>query len=246
MGGVNIASNAKNGLYNFGAGDADTAEDRAIGGISTGVADGTRSVNMYFKFKNTSDRKVESLDIEYDVEKYRNGNNVEGFRIQLYYSGNGKDWTNAGDNFRTYFAPDADMNGLASVPSVTRNVSGTLPVELEENQDLYLAWNYSVNAGTTASGAMALGIDNVKVKTNKMPLGISSASPDNIRVYINGERRLIIDGLEEFTATVYQVNGQQVCSVTTSETVMPEVSGVYLVKVRCHKTGQVKIAKVIM
>ena len=43
-GGNNLPSNAKNGTWNF---RADGSDNRAVGGISTGVANGTRCVNVY-------------------------------------------------------------------------------------------------------------------------------------------------------------------------------------------------------
>ncbi len=166
QGGINMSSSARNGLYNFGAGDAATATDRAIGGVSTGVDDGTRGVNIYSKYRNTG-QAVSSVTVSYDVEKYRNGNNSNGFRIQMYYSKNGRDWTEAGGIFRTHFDADTDMNGLPEVPSETRTAAGTLSIPLERNEDLYLAWNYSVSSDSNCSGAMALGIDNVEVTFNR-------------------------------------------------------------------------------
>lgn len=69
-GGASLPSNAKNGLWNFGQ---DDSSDRAVGGISTGVADGTRCVNVYAHFLNTGIKNIENLQISYDVEKYRKG-----------------------------------------------------------------------------------------------------------------------------------------------------------------------------
>ena len=65
-GGTSLPSNAKNGLWNFGQ---DDSSDRAVGGISTGVADGTRCVNVYAHFLNTGVKNIENLHISYDVEK---------------------------------------------------------------------------------------------------------------------------------------------------------------------------------
>ena len=118
-GGASLPSNAKNGLWNFGQGDSD---DRAVGGISTGVADGTRCVNLYAHFLNTGRKNIENLTISYDVEKYRKGNNAAGFTVQMYYSMDGRNWTSAGDAFKTTFAADAVTEGYATVPGDVRNV----------------------------------------------------------------------------------------------------------------------------
>jgi hypothetical protein len=170
-GGNNIASNATNGIYNFGAGDAATATDRAIGGITTGVgtANGADCVNMYLKIKNTGASAIEGFTIQYDIEKYRKGNNAEGFVVQMYYSGDGINWISAGDNFKTFFEKDDKTEGYDSAPGDYRNVSAVLSQPLVVNGMLYLAWNYSVASGTQPNAAQALGLDNIVIETTTSP-----------------------------------------------------------------------------
>ena len=164
-GGASLPSNAKNGLWNFGQGDSD---DRAVGGISTGVADGTRCVNLYAHFLNTGRKNIENLTISYDVEKYRKGNNAAGFTVQMYYSMDGRNWTLAGDAFKTTFAADAVTEGYATVPGDVRNVSAVLNATMQPGVDFYLAWNITVSSGDNAAGAMALAIDNFQL-TGELP-----------------------------------------------------------------------------
>lgn len=159
-GGVNLASNAKNGTWNFGA---DDTSDRALGGISTGVADATRCVNLYAHLLNTGRKNIENVNVTYNVEKYRKGSNAAGFAVQLYYSIDGRNWTSAGDKFRTYFAPDSETAGYASVPGETVAVSDVLDVPISRGCDLYLAWNITVASGDAANAAMAIGIDDFSV-----------------------------------------------------------------------------------
>ena len=159
-GGVNLASNAKNGTWNFGA---DDTSDRALGGISTGVADATRCVNLYAHMLNTGRKNIENVNVAYNVEKYRKGSNAAGFAVQLYYSIDGRNWTSAGNKFRTYFAPDSETAGYASVPGETVAVSDVLDVPISRGCDLYLAWNITVASGDAANAAMAIGIDDFSV-----------------------------------------------------------------------------------
>lgn len=159
-GGVNLASNAKNGTWNFGA---DDTSDRALGGISTGVANATRCVNLYAHLLNTGKKNIENVNVSYNVEKYRKGSNGAGFAVQLYYSIDGRNWTSAGDKFRTYFAPDSETAGYASVPGETVAVSDVLDVPISRGCDLYLAWNITVASGDAANAAMAIGIDNFSI-----------------------------------------------------------------------------------
>ena len=159
-GGVSLPSNAKNGTWNFGD---NAGDDRALGGISTGVAGGTRCVNVYAHLLNTGKKDIENVNVNYNVEKYRKGNNSAGFAVQLYYSIDGRNWTSAGNGFYTYFAPDAETIGYETVPGDVVPVSGVLPTKLSRGCDLYLAWNISVASGDAAQGAMALGIDDFAI-----------------------------------------------------------------------------------
>ena len=164
-GGASLPSNAKNGLWNFGQ---DDSSDRAVGGISTGVADGTRCVNVYAHFLNTGIKNIENLQISYDVEKYRKGNNAAGFTVQMYYSVDGRNWTSAGNDFCTTFAADAATEGYATVPGDVRSVSAVLDAKMQPGVDFYLAWNITVTSGDNAAGAMALAIDNFQL-TGEQP-----------------------------------------------------------------------------
>ena len=159
-GGVSLPSNAKNGTWNLGD---NSGEDRALGGISTGVAGGTRCVNVYAHLLNTGKKDLENVNITYNVEKYRKGNNSAGFAVQLYYSIDGRNWTSAGNEFYTYFAPDSETAGYETVPGETATVEAVLPTKLSRGCDLYLAWNISVASGDAAQGAMALGIDDFAI-----------------------------------------------------------------------------------
>ena len=166
-GGVSLPSNAKNGTWNFGD---NSGNDRALGGISTGVADGTRCVNVYTHLMNTGKKDLVNLAISYDVEKYRKGNNAAGFTVQMYYSIDGRNWTPAGSDFCTTFEPDAATEGYATVPGDTKAVSAVLDTKMEPGVDFYLAWNITVTSGTNAAGAMALAIDNFKISAELEPV----------------------------------------------------------------------------
>ena len=156
-GGVSLPSNASNGTWNFGD---NAGTDRALGGISTGVANATRCVNVYAHLLNTGRKDIENVNITYQVEKYRKGSNGAGFAVQLYYSIDGRNWTSAGNDFYTYLAPDSETAGYETVPGETIPVTGVLPAKISRGCDLYLAWNIGVASGTTCNAAMALGIDD--------------------------------------------------------------------------------------
>src|SRR4029079_13112262 len=95
-GGANLGTAAANGIYNFGSGTTATGPDRAIGFLASGTA--TASGQLYAQLTNNSGGPLTGLQISYDIEKYRNGSNGAGFRIQLFYSTDGATWTNAGSD----------------------------------------------------------------------------------------------------------------------------------------------------
>lgn len=173
IGGQALASNAYNGTWNFGA---TGSTDRAIGGLTTGVADGTRGISVMTHLKNSSVSDFHSIVLGYDIEKYRNGSNAAGFTVQLYTSVDGHNWTSAGSNFTTSYPADANNNGFASVPAATTHVLDTLRVSFPVNGHLFLAWNISVTSGTTCNAAPGLAIDNVSI----LPLssGTTELRPD--------------------------------------------------------------------
>jgi hypothetical protein len=164
-GGNGMTSSASNGIYNYGAGPASTATDRAVGGLSSSSA--SKTVNVYAWLSNTGASSITSFTISYDVEKYRMGTNAAGFSIQMYYSSDGSVWTNAGSSFLTSFAADATTDGYASAPGATVNVVGqTLTVTVPASGSIYLAWSYSVTSGSTTSFSQGLGIDNVSISAS--------------------------------------------------------------------------------
>ncbi|HMG74860.1 MAG TPA: LamG-like jellyroll fold domain-containing protein [Pyrinomonadaceae bacterium] len=160
--GANVATNATNGIYNFGSGTTDTGPDRAVGFLSSGTA--TKSGNLYVQLVNNSGANYSGLKISYDVEKYRNGSNPAGYSIQMYYSTDGSNWTSAGANFLTSFAADVDNSGFSPAPGSTTPVTNKiLSQAVNSGADFYLAWNYSVTSGSLTTNAQALAIDNVSI-----------------------------------------------------------------------------------
>ncbi len=173
--GDDMSSVATNGIYNYGAGPAATATDRAIGWVSSGSA--TKSGNLYLYLRNNAPtNSLGKVTVSYDVEKYRSGSNSAGFAVQLYYSTDGSTWTSAGSNFLTTFSADADNAGFANAPGATQTVSNqvlTLATPIAPGGSLYLAWNYSVMSGSTSTNAQGLGIDNVSLGSPLQPTAIT-------------------------------------------------------------------------
>jgi CSLREA domain-containing protein len=158
--GASVSTSAANGIYNFGSGTTDTGGDRAIGWLSSGTA--TKSGNLYVQLTNNTGSPLSGLTISYDVEKYRNGQ--LGYRIQMYYSTDGTNWTSAGGNFLTSFSANINNNGFTTAPGSTTPVSNqALNQSITTGGTFYLAWNYSVTSGSTTTNAQALAVDNISI-----------------------------------------------------------------------------------
>jgi len=167
-----MSATAQNGMYNFGAGAADTATDRALGGLSSSSA--SKSVNVCLKLTNAGSTAITNFVISYKIEKYRNGSNAAGFAMQVHYSADGTAWTSAGDTFVSAWDPDSDNSGFASAPGATKSVAAApLNQSLAPGATLYLAWNYSVRTGSTTSSAQGLGLDDVVITA----LGAAGSGP---------------------------------------------------------------------
>lgn len=160
VGGVSLPSNAKNGTWNFG--DTEKTE-RAVGGITTNVDGGARTINVMARLQNNTGNDINSLAISYDIEKYRKGSLSAGFTVALYTSTNGSIWTSAGSPFSTAYSNDGTTAGAGTVPINSTNIDGLLKVSFPANEDLYLLWSISSTSGDAANNAQAFGIDNVSI-----------------------------------------------------------------------------------
>lgn len=195
IGGQSLPSNARNGTWNFGM---TGSTDRAVGGITSSISGGARTVNVMAHLHNDAGANLVSLNLSYDIEKYRNGANAAGFVIQLYTSADGESWASAGADFRTTFTKDADTDGAAEVPIISQNVNGSLTCSFPKDGDFYLAWSISPASGDDCAKSMAFGIDNVSITPVKSA-GIERTSGLNSRKkMLRDGQLLIINGKEMF------------------------------------------------
>ena len=191
------------GIYNFGSGTTTTGPNRAIGFLAAGT--GTASGNLYAQLTNTTGGPLTGLQISYDVEKSRNGTNAAGFRIQLFYSTDGATWTNGGADFLTAYAGGDPANtGFATAPGATVSVAKTLLVAIPNSSTFYLAWNYSVSAGSTVTNAQALAIDNVSivgVTAGDVAPSVISTTPANNANNVSVGSTILVNFSESVTAS---------------------------------------------
>ena len=202
IGGQNLPSNARNGTWNFGM---TGSTDRAIGGITSSISGGARSIDVLAHLHNDSGEDFLSLNLSYDIEKYRNGENAAGFVIQLCTSPDGESWSNAGTDFRTIFTKDANTDGAAEVPIVSQKVSGSLNCSFPKDGDFYLAWIISPASGDDCAKSMAFGLDNVSITPAKSA-GIERTSGLNSRKKMLRDGQLLIINDKE----MYNVLGTRV------------------------------------
>ncbi|HEV7782618.1 MAG TPA: hypothetical protein VGO58_15190, partial [Chitinophagaceae bacterium] len=181
-GGTAVAVTA-GGFYNYGNGIAASATDRALGFLSSGTAPwpGTSAtpLSIYAQYTNATGATIAQFDGSFDIEKYRNGTNAQGFNILFYYSLDGNTWTvvgSASQNF-PFNANNNAVNPATTTPR-TFSISG---LNIANGANFYLRWSYFVAAGVTATNAQGLGIDNISVTATGVIAGtpdIALSSPD--------------------------------------------------------------------
>ncbi len=184
--GNSYGSAESNDTCNFWDGADFNSTERAIGFLGGSSLHGG---NIYADFQNTSGRAYSSVTVSYSIEKYRNGSNVDGFSMRLYYSTDGSTWTLANT---TSFTADGDNNGYADAPgSTTRIDTLTINVSVANNAHLYLCWNYGKTKDSTGlwTSAQALGLDDVIVQASSQARIIFNevnayGTPDWIEFYV--------------------------------------------------------------
>lgn len=182
--GGTAAAVSTGGFYNYGNGTAASATDRALGFLSSGTAPwpGTAvtPLSIYAQYQNATGSTVSQVSVGFDFEKYRNGTNANGWSFFFYYSLDGTNWTNVSAANQTYIA---DLNNTAVSPASTISKAVTITgLAIPNNTTFYLRWSYFVSAGTTATNAQGLAIDNVSVAVNSSDnvAPALSASPSSL------------------------------------------------------------------
>lgn len=198
IGGQSLPSNARNGTWNFGA---TGSTDRAVGGITSSISGGARTINVMAHLHNDAGVAIEALELAYDIEKYRNGENAAGFAVQLYTSADGESWTSAGNDFCKTYTKDANTNGAEVVPVLSERVSQLLECPFPVDGEVYLAWSISPASGTDCAKSMAFGIDNVSIAPVMQTDGLkNNVLQERAEKVISGGELRIIRGMDTFTA----------------------------------------------
>lgn len=164
---------SSNGIWNCVS--TTTSSDRCVGFISSSAA--SKNCNWYVQLQNASSTKtINSFNISYNIEKYRNQSNPTAFTVQLYYSTDGATWTSAGSNFLFTSTLDGNTNcptgtTVGALPSASSTISGTFTPSsvVAANATVYFAWNYCVSSGSTTSNSPLLALDDVSITANTAP-----------------------------------------------------------------------------
>lgn len=181
VGGSSAAVSA-GGFYNYGNGVAASATDRALGFLSSGSSPWTASaanpLKIFAQYINETGAPITQIDVSFDVEKYRNGSNAQGFTMNFFYSLDGETWV-AVPSGNQSFPADGNNNAVNPPSTTTKNVSIT-GLNIADGENFYLRWAYSVTSGATATNAQGLAIDNVSVTATggTATPGIALSSPN--------------------------------------------------------------------
>lgn len=160
-GGANLPTGAANGTWNLGM---NGSSDRALGGMTTGVANGARTINVMAHLENDGEKDFDTIRVSYDIEKYREGSNANLFYVKLFTSPNGVAWTEAGEAFTWLNPAGSGQTGYATVPGFTQHVEADLVCHFAAGTDLYLCWSISTSAGDNCAAAPCLAVDNINLE----------------------------------------------------------------------------------
>ncbi len=160
-----------------------TNNDKALGGLLFQL---NKSINIYTQLKNTGASSIKSLNVQYNVEKYRQGTYTGGYSIIMYHSTDGINWIQSGGSFVTNFAADNSIGyplfgGYEIGPGVTRGINNNINVEIAPGELFYLAWNYTPTSGegsTTPLYVQALAIDDIKITPAGLPVVTTTSITD--------------------------------------------------------------------
>lgn len=152
-----LTSSSSGGAYNFVNGTAASSTDRAIGFLASGSFAAPR--NIFVQIQNNTGQTINTLNVAFAYEKYRNGG--RGTTMRFYAGTDGVNWTPvaAGDQV---FAADAGTDTAVNNPPTS--VSKTVPLtgaSIPNGAFFYLRWEYTETAGS--GGRQAVGIDDVSL-----------------------------------------------------------------------------------
>jgi hypothetical protein len=158
--------------YNWGS----SASERAAGVMSSGTFSSPSSLMGWYSNTMTT-KKITSVTVSYDVERYRI--NSAAASVQFFYSIDGSTWVSvsAGDVATSALPTGTSAYGF-NPPNLTVNVTAFLisGLNIDVAGSLYLRWNLN----TTGSNSQGIGIDNVVVTvTGVLPVEFQSIKANN-------------------------------------------------------------------
>jgi hypothetical protein len=163
-GGTTVAVST-GGVYNYGNGIAASATDRALGFLSSTtspyLALEATPLSIYAQYSNASGNTIHTLNISFNIEKYKNGANGNStFQFYFYYSLDGVNWSIVNSGCHAY-APDINNNAVNPASSTNKSFS-IANLSIPNGSSFYFRWTYN---GTGSSGGSAQGIalDDVSV-----------------------------------------------------------------------------------
>ena len=161
-GATSVSTNASSGTpttggsYSWGT----SANERAVGFMSSGSYATTNSVMAYFR--NNTGNTITTLNISYQFERYRI--NTSAVSVAFYSSTDGTNWTarTAGDISTGAFATGTSAYSF-SLPATTYKTVQLTGLNIANSGDIYLKWVINDGAAATAQG---VGLDEFTMYAN--------------------------------------------------------------------------------
>ncbi|HWN09270.1 MAG TPA: Calx-beta domain-containing protein [Pyrinomonadaceae bacterium] len=199
------------GTYNFANGVNATSTERAVGWLSSGSYSNPR--NLFVQLTNNTNLTVNSLTVNYDIEKYRSG--TPAFNINFFSSLDGVNWTAqaAGDHA---FPADANSTTYTNPPSTTPKTVAITGLNLAQGANIYLRWSYT---GALQTSAQALGIDNFSAQVNVTPSALQFRSIATGNWNATSTWEMSVDGTNWLPATMTPTASNGAIAIRNGHTV---------------------------
>ncbi len=151
-----VTGSSGGGTVNWANGITGSSTDRAVGFLTSGSYASPRFLMV--KLVNNTGATITSLNISFDIEKYRSG--TRAFTINFFSGTNGSTWSAQTDGDQAYPA-DGSNTVISNPPLTTSKTVSITGISVANGENYYLSWGYTGTGGNT--NAKGLGIDNISI-----------------------------------------------------------------------------------
>ncbi|RAR47212.1 YDG domain-containing protein [Flavobacterium lacus] len=174
-----VTGTSSGGIINWANGVTASALDRAIGFLNTGSFTSPRFIVV--SILNTTENTINSLEIDWDYEKYRSGSRAFDW---TFFHGNDVSPSIAATEGNQSYSADANNTTVFNPPTAISKTVILNNLSIEAGQRYYFLWTFTGNGGS--SNGQGIGIDNLSIKPCRTTSITSQPSATAQSTCING------------------------------------------------------------